>query len=63
MLVDVVNVFPIDEYKLDLLYANGEQRRFDTRPLLSIKPWDKIANPNVFRLVRADYGTVVWRRD
>lgn len=60
MLVDVVKVFPNDDFQLDLVYANGEQRRFDMRRLLSIKPWDRIANPNIFRLARAEYGTVVW---
>jgi hypothetical protein len=60
MLVDVVKVFPNTDFQLDLVYANGEQRRFNMRPLLSIKPWDRIANPNIFKLVRAEYGTVVW---
>ena len=60
MLVDVVKVYPKDNFLLDLVYANGEQRRFDMRPLLSIKPWDRIAHPQIFKLVRADYGTVVW---
>jgi len=60
MLVDVVKVSPNADFQLDLFYANGEQRRFDMRPLLSMKPWDRIANPNIFKLVRADYGTVVW---
>ena len=60
MLVDVVKVSPNTDFQLDLVYANGEQRRFNMRPLLSVKPWDRIANPNIFKLVRADYGTVVW---
>lgn len=60
MLIDVVKVSPNADFQLDLVYANGEQRRFDMRPLLSIKPWDRIANPRIFKLVRAEYGTVVW---
>ena len=60
MLVDVIKVSPNADFQLDLVYANGEQRRFDMRPLLSIKPWDRIAHPHIFKLVRADYGTVVW---
>ena len=60
MLVDVIEVFPNDDFHLDLVYANGEQRRFDMRPLLSTKPWNRIASPNVFKMARADYGTVVW---
>ena len=59
-MVDVVKVIPNADFHLDLVYANGEQRRFDMRPLLSMKPWDKIASPEIFRLARAEYGTVVW---
>ena len=60
MLVDVVTVYPLSDFKLDLIYANGEKRRFDMKPFLTIKPWDRIANPKIFNLARADYGTVVW---
>ncbi len=60
MLADVVKVFPNSDFQLDLVYANGERRRFDMKPLLTMKPWDRIANPQVFKLVRAEYGTVVW---
>lgn len=60
MLVDVVKVIPNANFELHLVYANGEQRRFDMRPLLTMKPWNKIASPEIFKLVRAEYGTVVW---
>ena len=58
MLVDVVAVTPRPDYQLDLLFANGERRRFDMRPLLTQRPWDRITG--VFERVRVDYGTVVW---
>lgn len=60
MLIDVVKVIPRVDYRLDLFYANGEHRQFDMRPFLTLKPWDQIAAPEVFRLARAEYGTVVW---
>jgi hypothetical protein len=60
MLIDVIDVHPKADFKLDLTYANGEQRRFDMKPLLSIKPWIRIANPQIFEQARAEYGTVVW---
>lgn len=60
MLLDVISVQPRPEFKLDLEFQNGERRRFDVRPLLTMKPWDRIASPAVFDLVRVDYGTVVW---
>lgn len=63
MLLDVTTVRPLPEFKLDLEFQNGERRQFDVRPLLSMKPWDRIASPAVFDLVRVDYGTVVWPGD
>jgi hypothetical protein len=63
MLLDVIGVRPQPEFKLDLEFQNGERRQFDVRPLLSMKPWDRIASPAVFDLVRVDYGTVVWPGD
>ena len=63
MLLDVISVRPQPEFKLDLEFQNGERRRFDVRPLLTMKPWDRIASPAVFALVRVDYGTVVWPED
>jgi hypothetical protein len=63
MLLDVISVQPRPEFQLDLEFQNGERRRFDVRPLLTMKPWDRIASPAVFALVRVDYGTVVWPDD
>lgn len=60
MLLDVISVSPKSDFKLDLMFANGEHRSFDMKPLLSIKPWIRIANPQIFHLARVDYGTVVW---
>lgn len=60
MLLDVISVQARPDYHLDLAFANGECRRFDMRPLLSMKPWNRIATPALFEKVRVDYGTVVW---
>jgi len=60
MLVDVIAVRTCPDFQLDLEFKNGERRRFDMRPLLAMKPWDRIAAPAVFERVRVDYGTVVW---
>lgn len=60
MSVDVVAVTPRPNFQLDLTYANGERRRFDMRPLLSIKPWTRLVNLQLFERVSTNYGTVVW---
>jgi len=60
MLLDVVKVKTQPDYQLDLEFANGEQRRFDMRPLLAIKPWNRISSPHLFEHATVKYGTVVW---
>lgn len=60
MLCDVVSVKPMPDFQIDLEYKNGERRLFDVRPLLAVKPWNRIARPEVFSLVKVEYGTVVW---
>lgn len=60
MLIDVISVNPRPEFQLDLEFKNGERRRFDMRPLLVMKPWNRIATPTLFERAHIDYGTVVW---
>lgn len=60
MLIDVLSVRTCPEYQLDLKFKNGERRRFDMRPLLAMKPWNRVAAPALFAQARVDYGTVVW---
>lgn len=60
MLMDVMSVKTLPDFQLDLEFENGERRRFDMRPLLAMKPWNRIALPAIFERVRVDYGTVVW---
>ena len=44
MTIDVVAVKTNSDFQLDLEFANGERRRFDMKPLLKMKPWDRIAS-------------------
>ena len=60
MLLDVVAVKVLPDYHLELQFANGELRCFDARPLLSMKPWSRIASPQLFERAKIVYGTVVW---
>jgi hypothetical protein len=60
MLLDVVNVKTTQDFQLELDFQNGEQRRFDMRPLLTMRPWDRIASAQLFHLAKVAYGTVIW---
>jgi len=60
MLIDVIAVTPQRDFSLLLEFANGEKLIFDMLPLLTMKPWKKIASPLLFQKARIEYGTVVW---
>ena len=60
MLLDVIAVKTQPDYQLELRFENGELRRFDMRPLLEMKPWNRIASKQLFEYAKVEYGTVVW---
>ena len=60
MLLDVIDVKARPDFQLELQFKNGELRCFDMRPLLAMKPWDRISSIQMFELARVEYGTVVW---
>lgn len=60
MLIDVISVRTSADFHLGLEFKNGERRRFDMRPLLAMRPWNRVAAPALFERARVDYGTVVW---
>lgn len=60
MLIDVVSVKPQKDFFLELSFENGERKLFDMRPLLAQKPWNRLANLQLFERARVAYGTVVW---
>jgi hypothetical protein len=46
--IDVLAVRTLQNFELDLSYADGSQRRFDMKLLLTMKPRNKIAALPVF---------------
>ncbi|OFZ66023.1 MAG: hypothetical protein A2V79_04060 [Betaproteobacteria bacterium RBG_16_56_24] len=60
MLIDVVNVRTTQDFQLELGFQNGERRRFDMRPLLSMRPWNRIAASQLFHRAAIACETVVW---
>jgi Protein of unknown function (DUF2442) len=58
--MDVVAVKPLPTFELELNFADGTRRRFDMKPLLAMKPWNKVATLPIFTQAKVAYGTVVW---
>ncbi|TWI72271.1 uncharacterized protein DUF2442 [Desulfobotulus alkaliphilus] len=60
MLLDVVNVKPMEGFRLLLLFENGEQRCMDMGKYLEQKPWNRLKTKGVFMAASVENGTVVW---
>jgi hypothetical protein len=58
-LIDVVHVVPIQNYQLELTFANQEFRLFDMAAYLHKKPFNRLTENNRFMSAHVDYGTVV----
>jgi hypothetical protein len=59
-LLDVVKVEAKADYRLELVFENGEARVFDMKLLLHKKPFSRLKESGAFFGARVDYGTVVW---
>jgi hypothetical protein len=56
----VVSVKPRTGYQLELTFQNGEVKRFDMTPYLSIGIFEELSNERVFRSAHASLGSVAW---
>lgn len=62
-LVDVVEVRPLENYRLFVAFEDGKNGEFDMSPYLDQGVFRTLRNPSVFRLVRVEGGTAVWPGD
>lgn len=63
MLLDVITVEPLSDFKLKLKFENNEVRIFDMKPLLEKKPFTILKDWNLYKTVRVENGTIVWPGD
>jgi hypothetical protein len=56
----VKQVRPLDDWKLELVFSNGETCVYDCQPLLDFGVFKELKDENYFRQVKAEHGTVVW---
>jgi len=59
-LVDVISLAAQEDHTLLLVFENGQQRRFDMKPLLDRKPFSRLKDLPLFVKATVAYGTVVW---
>ena len=56
----VKDVKPLADYRLEIVFTNGEIGTYDCRPLLDFGVFKELEDEVYFRQVRAEGGTVVW---
>jgi len=59
----VSKVKPMDDYKLLLVFNNGESRIFDAKPLFSMHVFEVLKNKVFFDTVKVAHGSVQWPND
>ncbi len=60
MYLAVKNVKPESNYNLLLTFENGEQRRFDMNPYLSLGIFQELKDITLFNSVRINFDTIEW---
>ena len=58
--VNVVSVEPMDDYTLKVKLSDGRKDIFDVSRFVGGGVFRELKNPDYFRRVYIDYGTVVW---
>ena len=56
----VEQVRPLADYRLELVFSNGEQRVFDAKPYLQQGVFTRLQNRAAFEAVRVVAGSVEW---
>ena len=56
----VEQVYPLDDYRLELVFENGERRIFDAKPYLHRGIFTRLQNRAVFQSARVVAGSVEW---
>ena len=56
----IAEVIPTDDYKLKLVFTNGERRLYNCESLLNFGVFHELQDKNYFKKARVLHGTVVW---
>ena len=56
----ILEVIPTDDYKLKLLFTNGERGFYDCAGLLNFGVFKELQDKNYLKKVQVLHGTVVW---
>jgi hypothetical protein len=60
MYLAVIIVKPLDDYKLELAFKNGEVRVFDMKPYLEKGIYKELKDENKFKSVKVSFDSIEW---
>lgn len=60
MLIDIIEVKPLSDYRILLTFENGEKKVFDVKPLFDRPRWQELKAVSLFMTVKVWEGTVQW---
>lgn len=60
MYLPVKSVKPLDGYKLQIKFGNGEERIFDMSPYLNIGKFTELKNVSLFNSVTVRFDSIEW---
>lgn len=56
----IMDVKPLQDYKLFLTFENGENRIFDVKPYLNKGVFRELKDEKIFKTVRVSFDTIEW---
>ena len=63
MYLAIVDVKPLQDYKLLLTFENGEKRTFDMKPYLDKGIFRELKDEKIFKTVRVSFDSIEWSNE
>jgi hypothetical protein len=60
MYLSVIEVKPLNNYKLELVFENKERKIFDMVPFLERGIFKELKDKNLFKRVKVSFDTIEW---
>ncbi|OQY02635.1 MAG: hypothetical protein B6I26_00330 [Desulfobacteraceae bacterium 4572_130] len=57
----VKNVIPNNDYTINIIFDNGEEKVFDVKPYLNKGIFKKLKELNMFKTVKPVMGSIQWK--
>ena len=60
MYLSIIEVKPLEDYKLHLTFANNEERVFDVSPYLNVGKFAELRDVSLFNTVEVKFDSIEW---